>query len=222
MSSVGLFDNCGNGVVVAHALPSVKQRFDSDFAAPTFDASWRLRSRTEKCLITHVHTFIIQHYLKTRPAVVTLVLRMLVDDVPVGMAVYSMPHKGIDKKYGGSTWELARLFIADSVPKNSETWLIAASVRYIKKHHPQVRFLCSYADPSAGHSGTIYKAANWKFDGMTDEGRKTPRFNFVDTSTGKKYDRAGRWPTGAPIARLPRVSKYRFVYALPPQGVSGE
>jgi len=104
-----------------------------------------------------------------------LCLMMLHQDRPVGCIVYSAPPREADKRYGGKTWELARLYLLDSIPSNAETWLIGRSVRYIKRHRKEVEFLLSYADPSAGHRGTIYRAANWKSDGRTDDERKSPR-----------------------------------------------
>ena len=77
--------------------------------------------------------------------------------------------------------------------------------------------LLSYADPSAGHAGTIYKAANWKQDGRTDDERKSPRCDYYDARTGKKYGRRGNMPADAVIERRPRVSKWRFVYPLSKQ-----
>ena len=74
--------------------------------------------------------------------------------------------------------------------------------------------LVSYADPSVGHSGTIYRAANWVQDGRTDQERKTPRFDYADAITGKKYSRKGHVPNGIEIKRIPRVSKNRFIYQL--------
>jgi len=74
--------------------------------------------------------------------------------------------------------------------------------------------LVSYADPSAGHSGVIYRAANWKSDGRTDDDRKTPRFDYADANSGKKYSRASHIPIGTDIKRVPRVSKWRFIYSL--------
>jgi len=90
-------------------------------------------------------------------------------------------------------------------------WL---GVRYIKQHHRDVKYLLSYADPSAGHRGTIYQAANWKADGKTDDERKSPRCDYYDDRTGQKYGRRGNMPTDAVIVRKPRVSKWRYVLAL--------
>lgn len=131
----------------------------------------------------------------------------------VGMVIYADAPKETSKRYGGYTWELARLWISDMIPRNAETWLIGKSVKHVKRKYPDVKFLVSYADPSAGHAGTIYKAANWKFDGMTDEGRKTPRADYVDEK-GKKYSRKSHVPEGTRVTRQYRVSKHRFYYPL--------
>ena len=61
--------------------------------------------------------------------------------------------------------------------------------------------IVSYADPSAGHRGTIYQAANWKADGRTDDERKSPRCDYYDDRTGQKYGRRGNMPADAVIAR---------------------
>lgn len=179
-----------------------------------FDASWRNACAIRPCGIAEVDRFIRAHYLKKRPAIVLLCLMMECNGEPIGCIVYSAPPREADKRYGGKVWELARLYLLDEIPKNAETWLIAQSVRYIKTHKRDVQYLLSYADPSAGHSGTIYKAANWKRDGRTDDERKSPRCDYYDARTGKKYGRRGNMPSDAVVERRPRVSKWRFVLPL--------
>lgn len=189
-------------------------------AAPcsaVFDGSWRKVCSIRPCSITEADEFIRAHYLKKRPAIVLLCLLMECEGYPVGCIVYSAPPREADKRYGGKTWELARLYLLDEIPKNAETWLIGKSVRYIKRENPEVKFLLSYADPSVGHEGTIYKAANWKQDGRTDDERKSPRCDYVDARTGKKYGRKGNMPDDAEVIRVPRVSKWRFYYELSKQ-----
>lgn len=181
----------------------------------TFDATWRAASRIEPCSVALVDAFIAAHYLHKRPAVVVLALRMIAHERAVGTCVFSLPPRETAKRYGGGVaWELARLYLLDEVPKNAETWFIGRAVRWIKRHRPDVSTLVSYADPSAGHRGTIYRAANWTADGRTDDERKTPRFDLVDAETGKKYGRASHVPAGRATTRLPRVSKLRFVLRL--------
>lgn len=179
-----------------------------------FNSQWRKNCTVRRCSITQVGDFIREHYLNKRPAVVMLCLVAEKYGEPIGCVIYSAPPMEADKRYGGKTWELARLYLLDEIPKNAETWLIGKSVKYIKRFHPEVKCLLSYADPSAGHSGVIYKAANWTYDGMTDSERKTPRCDYYDERTGKKYGRKGNMPDNAIVVRKPRVSKHRFVMRL--------
>ena len=183
-------------------------------SGPVFDREWRARCCVVPCSTRDVSEFIRTHYLGKRPGVVTLAMMMLDGPWAVGTIVYAMPPSETSIRYGGPTWEMARLWIADFVPPNGESWLIAQSVKYIRSNHPAVVALVTYADPSAGHLGTIYKAANWTEDGRTDEGRNTPRFDLQDVATGKRYGRQSHVPANTKTRRLPRVSKRRFVYRL--------
>ena len=185
-------------------------------SGPVFDQAWRERCAVIPCSTRDVSEFMRLHYLGTRPGVVTLAMMMLKDVWAVGMIVYAMPPPETSIRYGGPTWEMARLWVADEVPQNGESWLIAQSVKYIRCNHPTVVALVTYADPSVGHVGTIYRAANWRDDGHTDDGRTTPRFDLQDAHTGKRYSRRSHVPKGADTVRLPRVSKRRFVYKLSP------
>lgn len=192
-------------------------------SAAVFNGEWRRASQIRQCSISEVNSFIEAHYLRKRPAIVLLCLMMLHEGKPVGCITYSAPPREADKRYQGKTWELSRLYLLDEIPKNAETWLIGQSVRYIKRHFREVECLLSYADPSAGHRGTIYQAANWISDGRTDSERKTPRCDYVDTRTGKKYGRKGNMPPDAIVGRIPRISKWRYIYRLrKPQNDQGE
>jgi hypothetical protein len=102
----------------------------------------------------------------------------------------------------------------DEVPPNAESWAISAAIRWIRRTHREVRHIVSYADPSAGHTGGIYQASNFRRDGRTDDERKTPRFDYADAVTGKHYSRRGHIPEGSGFVRVPRVSKYRYVFDL--------
>lgn len=161
----------------------------------------------------NVQHMIRSHYLGRWPGVCTLVLALRFMGRYVGVLVYALPPRETSKRYGGKTWELARLWVDDCMPKNTETYFMARGTAYIKTFHTDVKMLVSYADPSVGHAGTIYKAANWKSDGRTDQERKTPRFDYV--VDGKKYSRKSHVPaTALWVERIPRVSKHRFTYAL--------
>ena len=179
-----------------------------------FGPDWRRACSVRRCSIVEVDDFIKAHYLAKRPAIVLLCLVAEKEGEPIGCIVYSAPPHEAEIRYGGRVWELARLYLLDEIPRNAESWLIGQSVRYIKRHHKDVKYLLSYADPSVGHTGTIYKAANWRSDGRTDSERKTPRCDYYDSRTGKKYGRRGNMPLDAVVVRKPRVSKWRFTLTL--------
>ena len=60
---------------------------------------------------------------------------------------------------------LTRMVILPGVPKNACSFLLSRSMRFIDRD----RWPClvTYADEWQGHSGTIYKATNWTYVGMT-------------------------------------------------------
>jgi hypothetical protein len=158
---------------------------------------------------------------------VAAVFRLDSVGVPVGVITYSLPPREIFKRYSVTlAWELSRLWVSDEMPRNTESWFIAQTIRWLRKNRPDVELLVSYADPSRGHQGTIYKAANWKPDGKTDQERKTPRFDYLvqqpqremdfieGANKGKKCGRAAHVPKGATVERLPRVSKFRYTYRM--------
>lgn len=131
----------------------------------------------------------------------------------IGCIVFALPPRETMKRYNVKiAWELARLFIEDCTPRNAESWFVARAIRWVRDHRPEVECLVSYADPSAGHSGTIYKAGNWIHDGRTDQERKTPRFDYGNPTTGQRYSRRSHVPSGIVPTHLPRVSKFRYVY----------
>jgi len=90
-------------------------------------------------------------------------LGCIVYSVPVGAQVY----KGISDSIISQTqiMELTRLWIDDSLGKNTESWVIAQSFQYLKNNHPDVKVLISYSDLEQGHTGKIYQATNWLYQG---------------------------------------------------------
>lgn len=72
--------------------------------------------------------------------------------------------------------ELRRLAIAPDAPKYTATWMISKMVKDIKNRFPDINMLISYQDTEV-HTGTIYKAANWKLDTIS---------KFQDWTTGSR------------------------------------
>lgn len=99
-----------------------------------------------------------------------------------GTSIWLPPPPGLCKKYGltlSSMLTLSRLAICPSVPKNGASFLIGQSIRLIKKKLPHVKKLITYADTWQNHTGAIYRATNWTYDGLTQ-----PALRWVD-GTGK-------------------------------------
>lgn len=65
----------------------------------------------------------------------------------------------------GKILELNRLWISDELGHNAESYLIATSIKLIKKIDPSVVAIQSFADGRLG-CGTIYKASNFKYYGF--------------------------------------------------------
>lgn len=75
--------------------------------------------------------------------------------------------------------ELKRLCCIDNTPKNTESFFIGGTLRWLKKN-TTIKTVISYADMTYSHEGTIYKASNFKYNGMTAKGK-------VIMHNGKRY-----------------------------------
>lgn len=59
---------------------------------------------------------------------------------------------------------LSRLAIVPNMPTNAASFLMAGS---IKRLDSRWELLLTYADPSQGHTGAIYRATGWEYDGLS-------------------------------------------------------
>lgn len=60
--------------------------------------------------------------------------------------------------------ELTRLWINDSEGKNTESYFIGKTFKWLK-HNTEIKCLISYSDPLYDHIGIIYQATNWLYQG---------------------------------------------------------
>lgn len=58
--------------------------------------------------------------------------------------------------------EFDRMWLSDVMPKFSETITLSLLHHFLRKVHPEIKHLISYADTTVGNQGTIYKASNYK------------------------------------------------------------
>lgn len=56
---------------------------------------------------------------------------------------------------------MSRIFAFDFAPKNSISFMMGRTFRWIRRNKPQVKMLLTYLNPNVCFSGTSYKASNW-------------------------------------------------------------
>ena len=66
--------------------------------------------------------------------------------------------------------ELRRLCLIDETPKNAESFFVSRSIKWLKQN-TDWEFILSYADMEQGHSGVIYRASNFEYQGLTGVGK---------------------------------------------------
>lgn len=106
-----------------------------------------------------------------------------VEDQLIGAMIYGkIAMANVWKKYAThekDLIELKRLCCIDDTPKNTESYFIGNTLRWLKKN-TDIKRVISYADTTYSHEGTIYKASNFKHVGMTNKGK-------VIMYQGKRY-----------------------------------
>lgn len=84
----------------------------------------------------------------------------------------------------GTGWneflELNRMAFDDYLPRNSESYCIAKTIKLIKKNAPQIKWIVSFADGCSCGDGTIYRASNFVLTAIK------PNYNLVLLPTGEK------------------------------------
>ncbi|QDP59909.1 MAG: putative adenine modification enzyme [Prokaryotic dsDNA virus sp.] len=97
-------------------------------------------------------------------------LGLFLGDELHGVAIYGFPVgrqvvKSISPQLENQdVLELTRLWLRDEAPKNSESFFIGQTFKWLKEN-TDTKVLISYADPMADHLGIIYQATNWLYQG---------------------------------------------------------
>tara|TARA_R100000458_G_C8218759_1_gene203800 strand:- start:279 stop:941 length:663 start_codon:yes stop_codon:yes gene_type:complete len=97
-------------------------------------------------------------------------LGLFLGDELHGVAIYGFPVgrqvvKSISPQLENQdVLELTRLWLKDEAPKNSESFFIGQTFKWLKEN-TNTKVLISYADPMADHLGVIYQATNWLYQG---------------------------------------------------------
>lgn len=136
----------------------------------------------------------------------------------VGVVNYGVPAsttllKGIcGESEKSNVYELNRLWIDDSVPKNGESFLVGNTLKLLDKE-----IIVSFADTSQGHTGYVYQATNFLYTGLSAK--------FYDyVVKGKEHMHHTTYAYGMTVAemketygednvyRKERPRKHRYIY----------
>jgi hypothetical protein len=163
------------------------------------------------------------HYAHRVPSIV-MSIGMYVDSVLAGCITYGIPpNRNVllccGEEFESRALELNRLFIHDWAGRNSESWLIGQSFKWLQNTTDYV-LLISYADPEHDHTGYIYQATNWLYTGTGAKsksdvfvnGRKISEkhlFNLYGTRRREKLR-----SMGLKIQDIISEGKHRYVYFL--------
>ena len=163
------------------------------------------------------------HYLHTMPGGTKLAFGIFNNDRLMGAVTLGVGPFNVHRLVAGSTRDdclvLSRLWLADDLPKNSESRVLAVILRSIGRD-TSVKFLVTYADPTAGHVGTIYQATGWLYTGMSEP---SVLYDIGDgvlrnsRTLGHAYGtRSSRYFSehGVELKGLRQEAKHRFVYFL--------
>ena len=87
--------------------------------------------------------------------------------------------------------ELRRLACSPDAVRNSESYMIGKMIKWLRKN-TSIKVIVSYADAEYGHSGIIYKASNFRYEGFR-KGAKVIVFEgkrYHDKTIRTKYNGA--------------------------------
>lgn len=141
----------------------------------------------------------------------------------VGVAVYGQP---ISINSSASALELRRFCLIDETPRNSESFFLAKTLQWLRKNQSKYDHVLTFADPNQGHMGTIYKAANFKYDGLEKNNPRIVKFKdgrvahlrqYYDKKNGAYSEQTIRLQEA--VSRgdamiVPQERKHRFIYEL--------
>ena len=134
----------------------------------------------------------------------------------VGVIVYGTPSSaplrrgvcGLDEK--DNVIELARLWVMDGTPKNTESFFIGNTIKKVDKE-----IIVSYAEIQQGHRGVVYQATNWIYTGLSAkrtnwaiEGNEKHCQTIADKYTAVEI----REKYGDKFSLVDRPRKHRYVY----------
>ena len=114
--------------------------------------------------------------------------------------------------------EFDRMWLSDDMPKFSESQVISLLMAYLKAAYPNIKFVITYADSTAGNTGVIYRATNaFVLDPI--------KADFYVLENGERVHPVTMWhrhktraflflQTMYPGIKRPKGVQHRFLYIL--------
>jgi hypothetical protein len=204
-----------------------------DVALPSAETAVRIRPRRSivKALVVREVSLPVvrglverEHYTRSCPAVATHAFAVELDDRLDGAAVLTTGAVRAHKILAAATREdvvtLSRLWLSDRLPKNAESRVLGVIVRKLRREG-RFKALVTFADPAAGHDGTIYRAVGFVYTGTTQPERylvidgKPCHPRSVSSAHGSNHAAHLR-RTGISAERVWAEPKHRYVAILDP------
>ena len=146
------------------------------------------------------------HYSKIMPKLTKHFLGCYLKNELVGVLTLgwgTQPKATIAKLFDGldtkDYYEIGKMCMKEEMPRNSESQMISAVVKWMKENTPEKQFLYTWADGIMGKPGYVYQAANFLYGGfiwtqiyISDKGEKIhPRSSrrLCDENVQFKLDR---------------------------------
>lgn len=158
-----------------------------------------------------------RHYLH-RTAPVSHAFGLFLPDViePFGVVTYGVsPSSTLLRGICGdeekqNVYELNRLWVDDRLQKNSESFLVSRSMKFLDKE-----IIVSFADTAQNHVGVIYQACNFLYTGLSSK-FKDPKIEGIDGhhatyAHGLTNDEVVE-KFGNKVSFVERSRKHRYIY----------
>jgi hypothetical protein len=125
-------------------------------------------------------------------------------------------------------YEIGKMCMDEKMPRNSETQMMSATIKWMKQNTPDIWYLYTWADGIVGKPGYVYQAGNFLYGGfiwsdvyVTDEGEKV-HFRTIQRKMKKEMNRTdtkyGPRPSDAKMGELGfnRVwgKQFRYIYPM--------
>jgi hypothetical protein len=138
--------------------------------------------------------------------------KKIVGVVIYGVSASSTLLRGVcGEEEAKNVYELTRLWIEDTVPKNGESFLIGNTLKKLDKE-----IIVSYADSSQEHLGVVYQATNFLYTGLSSKFRD-PKVKGLEHQHHATYangmtNRQLLEKFGENLYYVDRPRKHRYVY----------